>query len=316
MKALITTVGTILIVSFISCTKNHFSITDNYSSINDFFEKNSVPVSTYNIDARSGGSFTTAQGTTVTIPANAFITESNTTVTGNVIIQFKDIYQKSDMLLSNMPTETYYGYPLKSGGEFFIKATSNNSAVDLDSGKEITVTQPANLTGGLDTVNKQTPFVLVNDSLGKGWAPAPTDSIFISSSFASTSAYVFGLYQFSTPVDSGTWCNSDNMSYFSAYTMTNLILLPNDSVNEYSTTVFLLFRNLNSMVHVYYDQYSGFPYYYAPQGLPCTLVALGVKNGTLYSSFVPITITANETVSFTLSKTNTNEFDNKLKSLD
>jgi hypothetical protein len=70
------------------------------------------------------------------------------------------------------------------------------------------------------------------------------------------------------------------------------------------------------MVHVYYDSYSGFPYNYAPQGLPCTLVALGVKNGTLYSSFVPITITANETVSFTLSKTNTNEFKNQLKALD
>ena len=311
MKSLLITVGTIVIVSFISCTKNHFSETDNYSSVYDFFEKNSVPVSTYSINSQSGGSFTTAQGTTVTIPANAFVTGSNTTLTGNVTIQFKDIYLKSDMLLSNMPTETFYGYPLKSGGEFFIKATVSNSAVDLAPGKKITVTQPAKLTGGLDAVNKQSPFVMGNDSSGIGWVGTPADSIFYN-----TQSYIFNLYQFTSPVDSGTWCNSDNMSYFSAYTMTNLILHPNDSINEYNTTVFLLFSNLSSMIHVYYDQYSSFPYNYSPQGLSCTLVALGVKNGTLYSSFVPITITSNETVGFTLSKTNTNEFKNKLKALD
>ena len=311
MKAFITLVGIILIISFISCKIDNFSITDNYASVNDFFEKNSDPVSTYTVDAGSGGSFTTAQGSTVTIPPGAFVSASNTTVTGNVTIQFKDIYKKSDMLFSNVPAETFYGYPLKSGGEFFIKAFSNNSAVDLVPGKKITVTQPANLTGGFDTVNKQIPFVMVNDSIGRGWETTPADSI-----FNSTQGYVFSFYQFRSPLDSGSWCNSDNASYFSAYTMTNLILHPNDSVNEYATTVFLLFSNLSSMVHVYYDSYSGFPYNYAPQGLPCTLVALGVKNGTLYSSFVPITITANETVSFTLSKTNTNEFKNQLKALD
>ena len=311
MKALINLIGIILIVSFISCKNDHFSITDNYSSVTDFFEKNSVPVSTYIVEAGSGGSFTTAQGSTVIIPANAFVFASNTTVTGKVTIQFKDIYKKSDMLLSNMPAETTYGYPLKSGGEFFIKALSNNSAVDLASGKKITVTQPTKLSGGLDTLNKQIPFVMVNDSVGRGWETTPADSI-----INSTQSYVFKLYQFGSPVDSGTWCNSDNTSYFSAYTLTNLILHPNDSVNEYATTVFLVFSKLSSMVHVYYDFYSAFPYSYAPQGLSCTLVALGVKNGTLYSSFVPITKTANETVSFTLSKTNTNDFKNQLKALD
>jgi hypothetical protein len=171
MKAFITLVGIILIISFISCKIDNFSITDNYTSVNDFFEKNSVPLSTYTIDAGSGGSFATAQGSTVTIPPDAFVFASNTTITGKVTIQFKDIYKKSDMLFSNMPAETFYGYPLKSGGEFFIRAFSNNSAVDLVPGKKITVTQPANLTGGFDTVNKQIPFVMVNDSIGVDGRP-------------------------------------------------------------------------------------------------------------------------------------------------
>ena len=86
----------------------------------DFFEKNGVQMQTHTIDATAGGTFTSPQGTVVTIPANAFVTGGGAPITGNVNIEFKDIYKKSDMLLSNMSTQTATG-PLKSAGEFFIK---------------------------------------------------------------------------------------------------------------------------------------------------------------------------------------------------
>ena len=301
MKALISAASVFLLISFISCKNDHFTATDNYTSIDDFFAKNNIAAKTYTINAASGGSFTSPQGTVVTIPPNAFISQSNAPVTGNITIQFKDIYKKSDMLLANMPTETFYETPLKSGGEFFIKAMSGITPVNLAAG--------AKITGGLDTANAQKPFILRQDSV-RGWEAIPADTIIYTPQY-----YVFNLYQFSSPVDSGTWCNSDNETYFSNYTMTNLFLHPNDSVDVYGTQVFLLFTNLSSMVHVYYDYNSGFPYNYAPEGLPCTLVALGAKDGTLYSSFVPITITANDTVNFSLGKTNTENFINELKAL-
>ncbi len=214
------------------------------------------------------------------------------------------------MILANMPTQTFYEYTLKSGGEFFIKAMSGNIPVDLAQGKKVSVAQPANLTGGLDTANAQKPFILLQDST-RGWAETPPDTIIYAAQ-----DYVFSLYQFSSPVDSGTWCNSDNPTYFSNYTMTSLTLHPTDNVNVFGTQLFLLFSNLSSMVHVYDDYNSGFLYNYAPEGLRCTLVALGVKDGTLYSSFIPITITANEALNFSLSKTNTDEFKKKLNALN
>ncbi len=290
--------------------------TDNYSSIKDFYSKNKVAMQTYTINANFGGSFNTPQGTTVTIPANAFLTQTSASITGVVTIQFKDIYKKSDMLLSKIPTNTYGGAPLKSGGEFFIKVIQNNTALILAPGKNIDVFQPipVNLIGGLDTMQ---PFIRV-DSIGgggnPGWMTANTNSI-----LNNASNYVFSLYNFNTPSDSGSWCNSDNSSYFSAYPQTTLNLISTDSYSVFSTDVFLVFKNISSMVHVYYNYgtgYNNFLYSYAPQGLQCTMVAVGIKDGALYSSFVPITIGANQTYSFALNPTTTSTFTNQLNTLN
>ena len=113
---------------------------DNYSSMGSFFAQNGVATQTYTVTNSAGGSFTTTQGTVVTIPANTFVNNLFQQVSGTVTIAFKDIYKKSDMLLSNMPTNTFTGAPLKSGGEFFIKATAGGNAVYL--ANIITVKQP------------------------------------------------------------------------------------------------------------------------------------------------------------------------------
>jgi hypothetical protein len=190
-----------------------------------------------------------------------------------------------------------------------MKAIYNSAAVVLSTGKKITVAQPIALTGVLDTAMKA--FVQQKDTTGGvSYVWTATDSL---KYFASN--YVFSLYQFNYPLDSGSWCNSDNPSYFSSYTQTTLTLQPNDNITTYGTYVFLVFKNLNSMIHVY-DNGTNFPYYFAPQGLQCTLVAVGAKNGNLYSSFVPITISANQTVSFSMSQTTTNAFITQLKTLN
>lgn len=318
MKTLIKFSAVIIIVAIASCKKKEDTPTSTattttttvtYSSVKDFFAKNGVTMQTYNVSGTTGGSFTSPQGTVVTIPANAFVTQTNAPVTGNVTIQFKDIYKKSDMLLSNMPTQMTYSNPLKSGGEFYMKAISNSATVVLATGKKISVAQPVALSGVLDSAMQ--PFVQQKDSSGtSSFVWTATDSLKYS-----TSNYVFSLYQFNAPADSGSWSNSDNNSFFSAYTQTTLTLQPNDNLTTYGTYVFLVFKNINSMVHVY-DNGTNFPYYYAPQGLQCTLVAVGAKSGVLYSSFVPITIGSNQTVNFSLSQTTTSAFITQLKTLN
>jgi len=282
-----------------------------YTSIADFYSKNGVVSKNYTVNADSGGSFTTSKGTIVTIPANAFTDKNGNVVHGNVNIEFKDIYSKSDMLLSDKPTISSWGSPLKSGGEFFIKATSGNVAVNINANKVIAVIQPP--VAPLDSLMR--PFTGNVNGGVLSW----TDSTFntITDTATNLSNYLFSLYQFNYPVDSGTWCNSDNSTYFSAYPQTTLTLHANDVVDSFNTQVFLLFSNINSMVHVYenYNATQDFPYNYAPLGLSCTAVAIGVKNGHLYSSFTPITIGNNQAYVFTLSLTTSTAFLAKLKTL-
>ncbi|HXC05683.1 MAG TPA: hypothetical protein VNZ86_13065, partial [Bacteroidia bacterium] len=273
------------------------------------------PMQSYSVDAVNGGFFTTSQGTKVIIPPNAFQTQSGQSLNGSLRIQFKDLYKKSDMLFSDMPTTMNTGAPLKSAGEFFIRVFSGAQVVIPAPGKKITITQPAN--GPVD--HNMTAFANQLDTTGLQpvWVSAPLDSV----TFTPTD-YVFNMYgSYSSTPDSGSWCNSDNSGYFGAYPQTSLILTSTDNYPTYQTTVFLIFKNLNSMVHVYCDNYtnmglSSFTYMYAPSGLQCTVVAVGSSNGQIFSSFTPITIGNNQTVNFKMSPTTSAAFKAAVKALD
>ena len=174
------------------------------------------------------------------------------------------------MLLSEMPTMVFTSSPLKSGGEFFIRASQGGAVLQLAIGASITALQPF---GAFAADSNMAAFVGVDSGAANLWVPPPIiDSVGHQCTVATNATdYVFSLYQFSMPEDSGTWCNSDNQTYFSSYPQTNLTLNPTDNPDTFQTTAFLVFKNIDCMVHVYING-NDFPYQYAPQGLQCTIV--------------------------------------------
>src|SRR4029079_3918880 len=91
---------------------------------------------------------------------------------------------------------------------------------------------------------------------------------------------------------------------FSGYPQTSLTMHQTDDPHLYNTSVCLVFYDVKSVVRVYYDPGANdFPYQFAPEGMGCTVVAVGVRDSILYSSFTPITIGTNQTVNFTLHQT-------------
>lgn len=298
-----------------SCDKNDLPITpDNYSSTYDVFIKNAPKKLIYTISGTTGGNFTTPQGTVVTIPPNCFISPTGTPITSNINIEFIDIYKKRDMLFADKQTTLISGELLKSGGEFFIRALYNDSSLSIAVGKNIKVEQPAALTGGIDPANPMQPFFQFPPNpympVINAWTPLTgNDTVNTLANY-----YIFSLYNFASPADSGTWCNSDNSSYFTGISQTTFTAIPNDSISVYGTQAFLLFKNISSMVHIY-DWQSKFEYSFAPIGLECSFVAVGVKDGELYSSFIPTTLTNNHSLNFSLLKTTTQEFKARLDSL-
>lgn len=319
MRHTIKVLAIVAIAASISCRKNDDTINDpsvkeSYTSTSDFYVKNGVPLQTYTVSGTTGGSFTTPSGTQIIVPASAFITQSGSAVSGNVTIEFKDIYKKSDMLLSDKGTRLATGGALVSAGEFFIKAIANNSPVQIAPGKKLDIIQPQD-TMPQDTVMEA--FVGVVDTVIANnqafvWQPAFNSTV----NLYNASSYIFSLYSFSGSPSQGTWCNSDNPYYFSAFPQTALTITTNNSYSEYYTDVFIVFKDVKSMVHVYRSSNTSFPYFGAPQGFECTVVAIGVKDGELYSSFTPITISSNLSVSFSLTKTSTAEFKTKLAQLN
>jgi len=282
---------------------------DNYANLSAFYASNGVALQHYTVDAAAGGNFTSPQGTVVTVAPNSFLTQSGGAVTGSVDIYFKDIYKKSDMLMSLVPTMSYWGAPIKSGGEFYIKASQGGTALILTGAKPIVVQQPLN---GKPLDAAMAPMVMVVDSPGQTgivWAINGTDTL-----RETPSNYVFSMFNFQYPVDSGSWCNSDNPNYFSGYTQCTITITETDTT-EFGTGVFLVFSGLNSMVHVYQGG-TNFPYRYAPAGLQCTVVAVATLGGKLYASFTPITISNNLNVNFHLSLTTTAAFKSTLQQLD
>ncbi len=308
------------IIVFASCQKSltvDITAGTKLSSTEAFLKKYEAPLQTYSINSATGGSFTTAQGTKVIVPSNAFVKlADNSPVSGNITIKFRDIYKKSDMLLSRMPTTTADRQLLKSGGEFFIKASLNDVPLQLAPGKIIDVEQPVELTGELD--DGQMAFAIA-DTVSLDSAIVPNNAGWVQTNWGSVGSsslnYIYSLYQFSSSPDSGTWCNSDNPYYFGNISQTRLTLKPTVDASQYYMDVFLLLKNVAAMVHVYWDG-NAYQYDYAPAGFDCTMVAIAVKDGKLYSSFKPITITQNLTVDFTIEETTENELLTQIKALD
>jgi hypothetical protein len=269
----------------------------------------------YILDADQGGSFTTPQGTVVHVPSSAFVNAFNQSPSGQVLIMFKDLYKKSDMLLADMTPMYSNGWPLKSGGEFFIKATQFGQPLQLAPGKKIVVEQPVAATGGVvDTA--MAPLVFQQDTFNlSGWGWSATDSIAYT-----TSNYIFSLYQFNSPCDSGSWCNSDNPAYFSSYNQVSINLHCTQPYSDYHTDVFLLFHDVNGMVHVYSGSQSAtgtdYTYIYAPLGLQATVVAIGVKDEKFCCSFTPITISSGMNVDFSVTESSFEDFKTQLEALN
>ena len=290
---------------FATCKKDKLDINNppnppdggSFLSTQDFLNQHAVTSEYFNFDNANGGTFTSVKGSQIIVFPNTFAANGSI-VTGNVTMEFKDIYHKSDMILSQMPTTTIYDGILKSSGMFYIRVKQGTQALNLAPGVAIHVKLPLD-SNIIDTA--MAPFVLLPDSAGNGWGQTAADSLNYIAGY-----YIYSLYNFSYPADSGTWCNSDNSTYFNNYTSTTFSAHATDDPSLYGTQVFMVFPGINAMVHIYGDYFipDNFTYYYAPIGLNCTMLAIGVKDSNLYYSKQDFMIASNSIVNFSMTQTN------------
>ena len=94
------------------------------------------------MDAASGGFAYGSQGTTISFPPNALVTQSGAAVTGQVNIALKEVFTKGDMILNNLAPMSN-GSPLVSGGEFSLTVSQGGNQLKLAAGKTVYVQVPS-----------------------------------------------------------------------------------------------------------------------------------------------------------------------------
>lgn len=104
------------------------------------------------LNITTGGSVVGEEGTRVEFPAGSLLKQNGDVVSGNVTIELIEVYKKSDMLLSKMPTRGLNPDGkialLVSGGEFYVNAKQNGEQLKLGGG--FIINAPTANTGGED----------------------------------------------------------------------------------------------------------------------------------------------------------------------
>lgn len=114
------------------------------SNVSPPLEKVSVPTHRFKVDASKGKTIEIKEtGSSIVIPANAFVDAAGNTVTGEVEIQFKEYHDVGDILASGIPMrmtapDGSTGY-MQSAGMFDIQGKSEGKAIFVAEGKALDV---------------------------------------------------------------------------------------------------------------------------------------------------------------------------------
>ncbi len=97
-----------------------------------------VPYDAYEFDADKGTTIERPSGTTIRIPANAFVDSSGNKVNGKVVLKVREFHQANDIFSAgiSMSTDSSRSGFLESAGMIELRAFSNSAALELGEGKQ------------------------------------------------------------------------------------------------------------------------------------------------------------------------------------
>ncbi|RSK31172.1 energy transducer TonB [Hymenobacter metallilatus] len=93
----------------------------------------------FQVDPTQAAEVRGREGTIVRIPAGALVDKRQRLVTTAVWVELKECYSASDLLLSNLLTETLAGAPLELSGAVLVRATAGGQPLALAAGRALQV---------------------------------------------------------------------------------------------------------------------------------------------------------------------------------
>ncbi len=128
----------------------HFNLNDLPKKVQLPLKNYSVPAEHFKVSADQGGNFKTSSGSTISIPAMAFVDEQGKKVEGTIEVSYREFQNPLDFFLSGMPMHQMKdGQPIQtaSAGMFELLANKDDKAIYIASSKQIAVDQQSRFSG-------------------------------------------------------------------------------------------------------------------------------------------------------------------------
>lgn len=226
--------------------------------------------------------FVSSAGTKLIIDGTGLRKNGNP-VTGNVDLEYIELYDKGSMAITNKTTmgvDTNGDLvALDSGGEMYTSIKQNG--VELTTTTPYTIETPTALTGG--TKLGIQPFTGTIDAAGNiSWAPALVNEFFVTTNPD----------KYNVLLKSFNWFNYDKLPATGPRT-TISVLVPTEYLN--ASTVFLSTNAQPNSLGGIMGKWN--------IGLQCNVIFLAEDNGNFRYSIKPITVVNNQQVMFNISET-------------
>lgn len=300
----------LLLFSFVSCDNSDGddkeTILPPTSAAFKSISEKGVKRNTQNFTITAGDgivTFTSAKGVKVNINGDC-LTKNGNPVTGEVNIEYIELFDKGNMLVTNKPTMGVTADGKKnlliSGGEFFIKATQGGVA--LQTGCPMTMLVPAALTDGVD--NTMTLWNGAIDEAGElAWREVKAGA---DGANGKGGVQGEGNNYYVTFGNFG-WTNVDRF-YSDPRPKTTLLVDVPEGFNNTNSAVYLSYDGEGTNALAKLDTYTAeglFSEHYGqiPIGLACHIIFATEDNGNWRYAIKGVTITANAVYTFTLAET-------------
>lgn len=296
--------------TFISCDNsdvndNNIVLPPSAAAFKGITEKG-IKKNTQNFTITAGAgmvTFTSAKGVIVNINGNC-LTKNGVAVTGVVNIEYIELFDKGNMLITNKPTMGIMPDGKKnlliSGGEFFIKATQGG--VELQNSCFMNMTVPTALTNGVD--NTMTLWTGAIDDKGElAWTEAKADATGANGKGgvqAEGKNYYVNFGKFG-------WTNVDRF-YSDPRPKTTILAKAPDGYDNTNSAIYLSYDGEGQNALAKLDTFTSaglFSEHYGqiPIGLKCHVIFATEDNGQWRYAIKAATVAANDVYTFTLTET-------------
>jgi len=252
----------------------------------------------FQFDANDGYvTFTSTNGVEISLNTTC-LTQNGNPVTGTIDLEYVEIFEKGNMLLTNKPTMGRLPNNDKAliitGGEFFLEATNNGLPLDTNCGINLMV--PSALTGGFDPAM----------TLWNGDIDADGNLTWTEAEPAANGGVFDENGEYFAVLEGFGWSNIDRF-YNDPRPKTQILVQVPQGYNFENSAVYLSYDGEESglaSLDTYEDTLEAFSEHYGqiPIGLECHIIFITTEDGDWKYAIKPVTIANDDIITFTLNE--------------